>query len=123
MTKLAANEGAIAPAKKRPNAAPGSRRHLKGPPVEVFVYRVIYGRKGRGGRREYVGNVVPEIAVAFAQRAGPGVYRLEFRDARRWVVAVRMVLVQADGSWGFVGRAKRSPARRKHPPPWNGRRR
>jgi hypothetical protein len=123
MTALAGNEGATAPAKKRPNAAPGSRRHLKGPPVEVFVYRVIYGRKGRGGQREYVGNVVPNIAVPFAQRAGRGVYRLEFRDARRWVVAVRMVLVRADGSWSFVGRAKRSPGRRKHPPPWDGWRR
>ncbi len=99
----------------------GSRRHLKGPPVEVFVYRVIYGRRGRGGKRMYIANVLPRLEFEVAYRAGPGVYRLEYRDARRWIVSVKLYKVAPNGQHGLVGRAKRTPGTRRFPPPWDGR--
>ncbi|MFO0560238.1 MAG: hypothetical protein U0269_19635 [Polyangiales bacterium] len=120
MKKQPTNERAIEASAKRKGGGAGSRRHLKGAAVEVFIYRVRYGQPGRGGKRRYVANVLPTVAVAIARRAGPGVYRLEYRDQRRWVVSVQMLVVESDGRWWFAGRAKRSAGPRKFPPPWDG---
>jgi hypothetical protein len=108
-------------AKRESGGGAGSRRHLKGPPVEVFVYRMIYGRRGRGGKRTYIANVLLRLEFEVAYRSGPGVYRLEYRDARRWVVGVKLFRVTSNGQYGLVGRAKRGPGRRRFPPPWDGR--
>lgn len=116
MTKQLPTQSAITTNGKRAPTSKGSRKHLKGPVVEVFIYRVIYGYKGRGGRRKYVANVLFGCEVEAAFRAGPGIYRLEYRDERRWIIRVRLLRVSQDGQWQYVRRT-RAPGPRRFPAP------
>lgn len=86
-----------------------------GPPVEVFIWWMSK-KVGRTWRRELLRNieVPPNFAAAF-EGFPAGRYRLEWRDARRWICHVE--------SWQFDARGLRRlpPAsarrRRKVPPP------
>ncbi len=62
---------------------------------EVFVYR--YDRS-MGRTREFVGNFtlatdLPRVLLT----AGRGRYRVEWRDDRRWIVRVEVMVVRSDG--------------------------
>lgn len=100
--------------------APRSRapRPPPGPPVEVWLWRVI-PKTGRGEHRTLADNVRYDDWEYVWSRRTPakGRYRIEFRDARSAIVSVRYAMFDprsGEGPHYTAGRARRS--QRKVPP-------
>lgn len=68
-----------------------------GKATQVFIYR--YLRRTRLGQpRELVDNFTPQSDLERVVRdCGPGRYRLEWRDDKRWVTKVRVWVVLRNG--------------------------
>jgi len=81
---------------------------------EIFIYRCKTPTE-TGMKRELIGNFVRgSDIVRVMSHSGPGRYRVEYRDAQRSIVGVRIYEVARDGS---VQRAQALKKRRKVPPP------
>ncbi len=98
-----------------------NRSRARGPAVEIFVYQYTE-RVGRTWRRTLVRNVTLTRDRALVMQGLPmGRYRIEWRDAQRWVVHVETWSV---GALGEVLRnapvARQRPPRRVPPPVWLG---
>lgn len=108
----------------RRNPPSDVERHTMKPPVhhrsvkyasEVFVYKL----PPTGRSRTLIDNLTPASDLGAALRQhGAGRYRLEWRDRKRWIMGVRLMIVGADGSvcWAQPkGRPRRIPRARTVP--------
>ena len=89
---------------------PSSKRYVTSP-REVLVYRL----PATGRCRTLIDNITASSDVVSALRQhGVGRYRLEWRDAHRWICFVQLMMVAPDGSVRRV--APKVRARRVLPP-------
>ena len=87
-----------------------------GPATEIWIYRYDLEAKNRGSRRDLLFNATASSGVenALHRLFGAGRFRLEWRDAKRWIVRVKVVEIDTKGR---VVERKRAPAKRVVGPP------
>jgi hypothetical protein len=79
----------------------------RGPATEALIYRLIDGSR----RRTLVDHITATSDYKQVLRSkGPGRYRVEWRDARRWIVAAQGYWVYPNGRVEQV-RGRRPPRR------------
>jgi hypothetical protein len=91
-------------------------RRAPGRPCEAMVYTYTE-RVGRFWKRQLVGNYVDgDIRVVLCQLPR-GVYRVEWRDRKRWVARVEAWGVDGEGRTRRLPPRSRAPRPRRVPPP------